>query len=90
MEIGSCFEARKLVTPTFQLFVNDPSRVRAPKLPEVLHKEIGFGIGVMPAPAQERPTLPGCRVDRSIAEEVVYGHGRQLSTLHDCRPRALP
>jgi len=45
MEIGSCFEARKLVTPTFQLFVNDPSRVRAPKLPEVLHKEIGFGIG---------------------------------------------
>jgi len=40
--------------------------------------------------AMQVATVCQCRVDRWIAEEVVYGHGNQLPTVHPLRPRAVP
>jgi hypothetical protein len=40
--------------------------------------------------AMQGATVCRCRVDRCIAEEVMYGHGNQLPTVHHLRPRAVP
>jgi len=44
----------------------------------------------MPFSTEAQITVCSCRVDRSIAEEVVYGYGHQRSTVHARRSRTVP